>query len=79
MFSFSYKNKHMYQTHFLCFLNTKTRYLNYDTKHFFFFFFYKHKKTRFSTTIFKLYNQTGSMPLDFYFYFFVKHKMTKYN
>ena len=37
MFSFSYKNKHTYQTHFLCFLNTETRYLNYDTKHNFFF------------------------------------------
>ena len=33
MFSFSYKNKYTYQTHFLCFLNTETRYLNYDTKH----------------------------------------------
>ena len=37
MFSFSYKNKHMYQTHFLCFLNTETRYLNYDTKHIYLF------------------------------------------
>ena len=37
MISFFYKNKHTYQTYFLYFLNAETRYLNYDTKHFFFF------------------------------------------
>ena len=31
LISFFYKNKHTYQTHFLCFLNAETRYLNYDT------------------------------------------------
>ena len=44
MFSFSYKNKHTYQTHFLCFLNTETHYLNYDTKHIFILFFINTKK-----------------------------------
>ena len=43
------------QTHipntFLCFLNSKTCYLNYDTKHIFFCFI--NNKTRFSTTFLK--------------------------
>ena len=39
MFSFFLKNKHMYQTHFLCFLNAEICYLNYES--------------RFSTTLFK--------------------------
>ena len=34
--NFFYKNKHTYQIYFLCFLNTETRYLNYDTKYIFF-------------------------------------------
>ena len=36
MINFFYKNKYTYQIYFLYFLNVKTRYLNYDTKHFFF-------------------------------------------
>ena len=36
MIIFFYKNKYTYQIYFLYFLNAKTRYLNYDTKHFFF-------------------------------------------
>ena len=39
MFSFFLKkNKQMYQTQFLYFLNAEICYLNYDTKHNFLFF-----------------------------------------
>ena len=39
MFSFFFKkNKQMYQTQFLYFLNAEICYLNYDTKHNFLFF-----------------------------------------
>ena len=36
MINFFYKNKYTYLIYFLYFLNAKTRYLNYDIKHFFF-------------------------------------------